>query len=61
MWEATSFQLERLQASEATVAEEQQGLASRWVTHILGGSGCKKAAWLYGWWEGSTGGCDSPA
>ena len=30
VWEATSFQLERLQASEATVSQEQQGLASRY-------------------------------
>ena len=46
MWEATSFQLERLQASEATVAEEQQGLASRWATRILGP--LQKACLLYG-------------
>ena len=29
VWEATSFQIERLQAAEATVAEEQAGQASR--------------------------------
>ena len=29
VWEATSFQIERLQAAEACVAEEQAGLASR--------------------------------
>lgn len=29
VWEATSFQIERLQAAEANVAEEQAGLASR--------------------------------
>ena len=31
MWESTSFQLERLQAAEATVSEEQRGLASRYA------------------------------
>ena len=29
VWEATSFQIERLQAAEACVNEEQAGLASR--------------------------------
>lgn len=29
VWEATSFQIERLQAAEAHVAEEQRGLAAR--------------------------------
>lgn len=29
IWEATSFEIERLQAAEACVAEEQAGLASR--------------------------------
>ena len=29
MWEETGFRLERLQAAEATVAEEQGGLAAR--------------------------------
>jgi phosphoribosylformylglycinamidine synthase len=29
VWEQTSFRLERLQAAEATVAEEQAGLAAR--------------------------------
>lgn len=29
VWEASSFQIERLQAAEASVAEEQRGLASR--------------------------------
>ena len=29
IWESTSFQIERLQAAEANVAEEQAGQASR--------------------------------
>jgi hypothetical protein len=29
VWEETGFRLERLQAAEATVAEEQGGLAAR--------------------------------
>lgn len=33
VWEATSFQLERLQAAEECVAEEEAGLAARTAPH----------------------------